>query len=220
MIVQNDVQKRLMDADAAVVVDEPELPEPIHKEAHPRACGSNHLGKRLLRYFRDEGLGFGCLAELGHQEQNPRQPLFARVEELVDKISLRANALGQQKTDEHVGESVLLVHHPNHFIAVDLQCSAGRNGGRGCHPHADSANNGFLADEFARGEQRDSSLLAGCRYYGELRASGLKVKNTIRRISLCKKVRARFQHKNLASNASVAKEGGDIEWLGVRRGHL
>jgi hypothetical protein len=69
-------------------------------------------------------------------------------------------------------------------IALDFQCGTGRNGGRGCHPHADSANHGFLADEFAGGEQRDSSFLAGCRDYGELRAPCLKVKNTIRRISL------------------------------------
>jgi hypothetical protein len=37
------------------------------------------------------------LAKFRHQQQNPRQTLFAGVEQLIHKIGLDAHAAGQQK---------------------------------------------------------------------------------------------------------------------------
>src|SRR5438270_13817203 len=91
MIVQNYVQKRLMDADATVVLDESQLSEPIHEEAHTRACSSNHFGQRLLRDLWNQRLRLAGLTKLCHQQQDSGQPLFTGVEKLVDKIGLCAN---------------------------------------------------------------------------------------------------------------------------------
>ena len=60
------------------------------------------------------------LAELRHQEQNPRQPLLAGVEELIDQIGLGAHAARQQKLEEQVGELVLFVDDAEHLVPLDL----------------------------------------------------------------------------------------------------
>src|ERR1700685_293689 len=53
LIVKNHVEKRLIDLDAAVVIDKAELAKAIHEEADPGSSGSNHVGKGLLRDLWD-----------------------------------------------------------------------------------------------------------------------------------------------------------------------
>jgi hypothetical protein len=54
-------------------------------------------------------------AKLGHQEENPRQTLFAGVEKLIDKIGLGSHAPDQQEFQVHLREGMLLVHQADHL---------------------------------------------------------------------------------------------------------
>src|SRR5271168_2409459 len=74
-IVQYDVQQGSVNPDAAVIVDETQLPEAVHEEADPAPGRPDHLREGLLSDRRNQHLGFPRLTILGHQEENPRQPL-------------------------------------------------------------------------------------------------------------------------------------------------
>ena len=91
MIVQHHVQQRPVNLDPSAVFDKPEFAKSIHEEAHAGAGGADHLRESLLRDFGNDSFRFARLAELSHQQQNPRQPLLAGVEELVDQIGLNAH---------------------------------------------------------------------------------------------------------------------------------
>jgi hypothetical protein len=45
LIVQDDVEQRLVNADATVVFDEAEFAKAIHEEADPGAGGADHVGE-------------------------------------------------------------------------------------------------------------------------------------------------------------------------------
>jgi hypothetical protein len=50
-LVQNDAQQRAVDfevAHAAVIADEAQFSELVHKETHTRACRADHLRTHLL----------------------------------------------------------------------------------------------------------------------------------------------------------------------------
>ena len=47
-VVKNDIQQRLVDTNAAVVLDEPEFAKPIHEEADARPCRADHLCQGFL----------------------------------------------------------------------------------------------------------------------------------------------------------------------------
>jgi hypothetical protein len=52
----------------AVVVNEAKLPKAIHEEADTRTRGSDHLGKSLLTYLRENRYRPRFLAEIGQQQ--------------------------------------------------------------------------------------------------------------------------------------------------------
>ena len=58
--------------------------------------------------FGDHVARLLLLAVTRQQQQRPRQPLFARVEELIDQILLDADVAGQHVRDEAVGQGMLL----------------------------------------------------------------------------------------------------------------
>jgi hypothetical protein len=42
-VMQNDIEQGFMDTDSSVVLDEAQLPEPVHEEADTRTGGSDHF---------------------------------------------------------------------------------------------------------------------------------------------------------------------------------
>lgn len=71
LIVQNYIEQRAVNLQGAFgptgVVDEAQLPEPVHEKADPRTSGSDHLGESLLTDFGDNGFGNAFLAEMSQQ---------------------------------------------------------------------------------------------------------------------------------------------------------
>ena len=51
-VAQHHAQEGVVDLQAAVVVDEPELAKLVHEEVDPRARGADHLRQDFLRHFR------------------------------------------------------------------------------------------------------------------------------------------------------------------------
>jgi len=66
-VVENDVEQRLMNLDAAVVRNKAELAKAIHEEADPRPSGADHLRQRFLRDRRNQCFSFTRLAKLRQQ---------------------------------------------------------------------------------------------------------------------------------------------------------
>ena len=48
LVVENDIEQGTVYAQRAIVTDEAELSEFVHKETDPRPSRPDHLGKRLL----------------------------------------------------------------------------------------------------------------------------------------------------------------------------
>ena len=76
--------------------------------------------------FGDHLLRLVLLAVARQQQQRPRQPLLARVEELIDQVLLDADVARQHVRDEAIRQRVLLVQHLHHLLLRDDQdaCSA------------------------------------------------------------------------------------------------
>jgi len=73
---------------APVIVKEAQFSEPVHEKTDPRPGCAYHLGEGFLTDLGDYSLGHTVLAEMGKQEQNPSESLFAGIEELVNQILL------------------------------------------------------------------------------------------------------------------------------------
>src|SRR4029453_2450962 len=76
IVVQDHIQKGIMDLQVTVVLDEPELAELVHEAAYARPRGADHLRERLLANLRNDRLRSAFLAEIRQQEKSPRQSLL------------------------------------------------------------------------------------------------------------------------------------------------
>src|SRR5260370_4479123 len=87
-VPQHDAQQGTMDLKVTVVGNEAQLPEFVHEVTDARTRRADDIGQRLLADARRDRLRTAFLAEIRQQEKSPREPLFARVEELVDQVLL------------------------------------------------------------------------------------------------------------------------------------
>lgn len=83
-----------MNLNAAVVIDESQFPEFIHKKADAGARRANHVRKRLLADLCDHRFRLTLLAEIRQQTEKSREPLLTRIEQLIDEIGLNADGPG------------------------------------------------------------------------------------------------------------------------------
>jgi hypothetical protein len=105
LVVQNNIQERLLDVNPAVVFDETQFPEFVHEEINPGPCCANHLRQRLLRYFGKFPLRLTLFSIVREQQKSPRQPFLARVKELIDQILLDSDTPRKHVLNEVIGES-------------------------------------------------------------------------------------------------------------------
>ena len=69
-----------MDAQATIVIDEPQLAEFVHEKADPRPGSADHLGQAFLADFGNNRLRFPFFTKIGQQQEKPRQAFFTRIE--------------------------------------------------------------------------------------------------------------------------------------------
>ncbi len=98
-----------MDFDFAVVHNEAQFAEAVHKEIDARTGCPHHLRQHFLAYSGNYLLRNFFLAKLGEQQKNPRQAFFTGIEELIYQVFLHAGIAGQQMGNENIGQGVLLV---------------------------------------------------------------------------------------------------------------
>jgi hypothetical protein len=64
--VKDHVQQGIVNLKGSVVLDEPELAELVHEEAHARSRRANYFRERLLTNLRYNRLWPSLLAEIRH----------------------------------------------------------------------------------------------------------------------------------------------------------
>jgi hypothetical protein len=65
--MQNDIQQYGVDFDVAIVIDQAQFSELVHKKIHAGARRANHLSERLLADLRNDRLGPALLAKIRQQ---------------------------------------------------------------------------------------------------------------------------------------------------------
>ena len=116
---------------ANVVVDKAELTESVHKETDPRAGCANHFCQSLLAQPGHDHFGQLFLAKTRHQQKDPRQPLFAGIEKLIDQVFLVADISLQQILDKHGRQLWFETHGHGHGLFLHMQQDAvGHGSGR------------------------------------------------------------------------------------------
>src|SRR4029077_3320910 len=104
LVAQNHIQQGTMDLDAAVVIDQAQLSEFVHEEAHAGPGRSDHFRKRLLANLRYDRLRPAFLAEIRQKQKSPRQAFLARIEQFIDQVFLDTTVAGQEVRDKQLGE--------------------------------------------------------------------------------------------------------------------
>ena len=98
--MQDNAQEAAVDGEPAVVVDEAKLFELVHEMTDARPGGADHLRQTLLIDSGDDWFGTAFFAKTRKQQENPSQPLIARVEKLVNKILFITDVAREQTCDE------------------------------------------------------------------------------------------------------------------------
>src|ERR1700686_4346542 len=75
IIMENDIQQGAMDLKVAVVIDEAQLAEFIHEEAHPRSRRADHFRQHFLADLGNDRLRLTLLAEICQDKKHPGQTL-------------------------------------------------------------------------------------------------------------------------------------------------
>ena len=183
--MEDDIEEGAVHAQRAIVINETQLAELIHEETDAGARSADHLGERFLTELRNHRLRFAFFAEMGQQQQYPREPLLAGVEEMIHQILFDTNRVGEQIGHKHLGERRLLVQHLDHGVFVDAHDPGVFRGGRGRRPKRLSGEAGFpkKAPLF---QNRDDGFFALLRDHGQLDLARLDIEHGIRRIPLRK----------------------------------
>lgn len=179
VFMQDDVEQRFVDANAAFVFDVTHSAKPVHEKADARTGRADHLGQRFLGDGRDEGLGLTGLAVVGHEKKYAGEAAFAGVEELIDEIGLNTNAAGEHELEEEIGERSLLMQDLKHVVAVDAHHDASGDGGCCSHAESSKACDGFFADEVSRGKEGHCGFFAGLGDDGKFSAAGVKIEDGV-----------------------------------------
>ena len=161
----------------------PDFAKFVHEQAHARPRGANHLCERLLADFRYDRLWPSLLAEICHQQKQPRQTLLARIEKLIDQVLLNAGVPRQQIRHEPLGKLWLVMEHADDRRFVEPHDGAFCHC-RGCRQAQWLARQTALANEIPLPMDCDNGFLPPFGDNADLDLALLNVKDRIRRVPL------------------------------------
>jgi len=186
LVVKHDADKRAVDVHApAVVINEAQVPEPIHKETHSRAGCTDHLGEGLLAYFRDQRYRLGFLAKIGHQQKKSSQSLFTGVEEVIHQVSFHANVPGKQINEKAFGKFRFPMEQTYHYQTLHPSDGAPFDNARGGHAKR-LARQTALTEKATFRQDGNDGFFALRGYSRELHFAALEVEHRIRCVPLRK----------------------------------
>ena len=176
LVVKDDREERALHPDvAAVVLDEAEIAELVHEEIDARPGRADNLRERFLRHLRDRQRLIP-LPVARQQQQDTGEPLFARVEQLVDQVLLHTDVSRQHVREEPFGQRRLRVEHLEHLWLFDDEHRARRHRRRG-RDAPRLCGETALTKEVTLTQDGDDGLFTGPRENGELDAAVLNVED-------------------------------------------
>lgn len=84
-----------MHMETGVIFNEAQLLEPFHKEADSGPCRADHTSQHFLTNFWYDERRLPFFPKMSHQQKDARQPFLSRIKEMIDKILLNSNTMGQ-----------------------------------------------------------------------------------------------------------------------------
>jgi hypothetical protein len=112
--VQHSIQERIVDFNFSIVADESEFAEFVHEKTDAGSGGADHFCQRFLIDIGNDGLRAALLSEIREQQEKSREPLLARIEQLVDQVLFNAAVPCQQICHEQLGKMWLVMKQGNH----------------------------------------------------------------------------------------------------------
>jgi len=183
LIVDDDVQQGRVDVQPTVILDEAELPEFIHEEIDARACRADPRRQNVLVDSWNDRFQLSLFAEIGEEQEQPGEPAFARIEQLINQISLDLNVTRQQECHEPLRKHWLFVEDPDHRGFFDSDNRRFRHRGSGGQMQGLAGQTSFAKEVTGR-EHGDDTFLTLLGDDRELDLACFDVVDGIRRISL------------------------------------
>ena len=90
--MQDDIEEGTVHVDTTIIFQEAQLPELIHEETDAGACSADHLVEHVLIDLRNERVRLAFFPEMGHEQQHPRQPPLAGIEQVIHQVLLDPKA--------------------------------------------------------------------------------------------------------------------------------
>ena len=115
LIVKDDAEEGAVHGQAAVVLDNAQLPELVHEVTDSGPRGADHLGQRFLANLRKGRPGLVYLPKVGQQQQHPCQPLLAGIKELIHQILFDPLFAGPSGAISETNDKTL-PSRPFHFL--------------------------------------------------------------------------------------------------------
>ena len=181
--MQDDGQQRLIYLDFAVVLDEAQFSEFIHKKIHARTRGADHARQGLLGNFREDAFWLLLFAVAREEQQCAGEAFLTGVEELVDQVFFHPDIVREHVLDEMVGQLMLGMEHAEQLVFLDDEKGGRCN--RCSRGHASRlAGHAALAEEVAGAKHRDHCLLSRVIHHGQFHAAFLDVHDAISGVAL------------------------------------
>src|SRR6266852_4803382 len=105
-----------MNLDFSVIGNEAELSKLVHEKADTGAGCPDHLCQGLLAHLCRDGLWGAILSEICQQQEKAREPLLARIEQLVDQILFDAAVSAEKIRHEQLGKLWLAFKRRQHRV--------------------------------------------------------------------------------------------------------
>ncbi len=138
---------------------------------------------------------WSCAPVARQQQQRARQPLLARVAELIDQVFFDPDLPRQRVRDEPIRHRMLLVQHPLHCFLGDEQDHARRHRGGAAHPDR-LAGQTALAEEVSGLQHAHDRFSPGLRHHRQFDGARLDVQDTRAGVALLEDGRARCVLRN------------------------